>query len=111
MYLEFKTLNNVLIVSLEGELDHHNVEEVRTKIDDRLDRDAISKLIMDFSALNFMDSSGIGMIIGRYKRLNSKGGNLAIANVKSNLDKIFELSGIHKIIKLYDNIEEALENI
>lgn len=111
MHLEFKSLSNILVVDIEGELDHHNVEEVRTKIDDRLDRESITKLIMDFSSVNFMDSSGIGMIIGRYKKLNSKGGNVAIANARSNIDKIFELSGIHKIVKLYDNMEDALENI
>lgn len=52
---------------MAGELDHHSAEEVRNVIDDRLDRGNLNKLILDFSKVNFMDSSGIGVVIGRYK--------------------------------------------
>lgn len=111
MYLDFCNNDNYLLVKIMGELDHHTAEEVRSKIDDRLDRDSTSNLIMDFSGVSFMDSSGIGVVIGRYKKLNSKGGNVAVINVKGNVQKVFELSGIYKIIKGYDSLAKAVDNI
>lgn len=111
MYLEFESKDDKLIVHMSGELDHHSAEEVRNKIDDRLDRDNIGKLIMDFSDVNFMDSSGIGVVIGRYKKLMSKKGNICITKADGSVKRVFELSGIFKIIKFYKNIEEAVENI
>ncbi|WPC41305.1 anti-sigma F factor antagonist [Clostridium sp. JS66] len=111
MYLEFESKDDKLIVHMSGELDHHSAEEVRNKIDDRLDRDNIGKLVMDFSDVNFMDSSGIGVVIGRYKKLMAKKGNICITKADGSVKRVFELSGIFKIIKFYKNIEEAVENI
>lgn len=111
MYLDFENKNDKLIVYMAGELDHHSAEEVRNKIDDRLDRDNIIKLILDFSGVSFMDSSGIGVVIGRYKKLSLKKGCVCIAKVSDSVRRVFELSGMFKIIKLYDNTDEAVENI
>ncbi len=111
MDLEFKNKDDKLIIYMAGELDHHSAEEVRNKIDDRLDRDNITKLIMDFSGVSFMDSSGIGVVIGRYKKLSTKKGNICVTRVKGSVKRVFELSGMFKIIKLYDSIEEAIESI
>ncbi|PRR76798.1 Anti-sigma F factor antagonist [Clostridium liquoris] len=111
MYLKFENNNEKLLVHMMGELDHHSAEEVRNKIDDRLNRDDMKKLIMDFSGVSFMDSSGIGVVIGRYKKLAYKNGTVCITNVNETVRRVFELSGMFKIIKLYNSNEEALENI
>ncbi|MCT8977199.1 anti-sigma F factor antagonist [Clostridium sp. CX1] len=111
MYVEFENRDEKLIAYIVGELDHHSAEEVRNKIDDRLDRENISKLIMDFSGVTFMDSSGIGVVIGRYKKLSLKKGTICITNVRDSVKRIFELSGMFKIIKLYDSTEEAAQII
>ncbi|MBC2581172.1 anti-sigma F factor antagonist [Clostridium sp. DJ247] len=111
MYLEFENKEDKLIVHMIGELDHHSAEEVRSKIDDRLDRDNISKLIMDFQGISFMDSSGIGVVIGRYKKLTLKKGDICIINVSDSVKRVFELSGMFKIIKLYESLEDAVRNI
>lgn len=111
MYLSFKEVEERLVVNMTGELDHHSAVEVRSKIDDRLDRKSLCKLILDFSGVTFMDSSGIGVVIGRYKRLSIKKGAIGIINVNKTVKRVFELSGMFKIIKLYDNLEEALKNI
>lgn len=111
MYLEFENKDDKLIVSMAGELDHHSAEEVRNRIDDRLDRENIVKLIMDFSDVTFMDSSGIGVVIGRYKKLNLKKGSICITKARDSVKRVFELSGMFKIIKLYDSVDEAVENI
>lgn len=110
MYLNFKNIGQKLVVYMTGELDHHSAEEVRVKVDDRLERGNINYLIMDFSGVTFMDSSGIGAVIGRYKRVSAKGGKVSISNVNEPIKRVFELSGLFKIINLYDSVEEAINN-
>lgn len=111
MYLKFDKVEDKLIATLMGELDHHSAEEVRTKIDDRLDRDKINKLIMNFSGVTFMDSSGIGVVIGRYKKLSPRNGEICVVEVNDRVKKVFELSGMYKIIKSFDSVEDAINKI
>lgn len=111
MYLKFQKEDEKLIVFMMGELDHHSAEEVRSKIDDRLDRESINKLILDFKDVSFMDSSGIGVVIGRYKKIVTNKGSICIVNVNSSVKRVFDLSGMFKIIKVYENLEQALKNI
>lgn len=111
MFLKFNKINDKLVVTLVGELDHHSAEEVRVKIDDRIERDNIKKVIMDFKEVTFMDSSGIGVVIGRLKKVQNRGGKVCITNVNKRVDKVFTLSGLYKIITVYNNVDEALESI
>jgi stage II sporulation protein AA (anti-sigma F factor antagonist) len=111
MYLKFEKKDDKLIANLVGELDHHSAEEVRVKIDDRIDRDNIQKVILNFSGVTFMDSSGIGVVVGRYKKISSKGGTLCVVNVIKGVNRVFELSGLFKIIDSYSNVTEALKCI
>lgn len=108
MYLKFDKHENILIANLSGELDHNSAEEVRVRIDDRIDRDNIEKVILNFSGVNFMDSSGIGAVLGRYKKLSNKGGVLCIAEPNKNVNRIFELAGLYKVIKNYNTVDEAV---
>lgn len=111
MNLKFEIREDKLIVHMSGELDHHSAEEVRNKIDDVIEKDNVFKLILDFSGVSFMDSSGIGVVIGRYKKLNAKSGEVCIVNAINSVKRVFELSGMFKIIKVYDNIDQAVDNI
>ena len=111
MYLEFEKQDEILIATLIGELDHSSAEEVRIKIDDRIDRDDISKVILNFSKVTFMDSSGIGAVVGRYKKIKNKGGQLCIVETSKNVDKIFELAGLYKLIDKYNTVDEAVSCI
>lgn len=111
MFLKFNKVDDKLVVTLVGELDHHSAEEVRVKIDDRIERDNIKKVIMDFKEVTFMDSSGIGVVIGRLKKINNRDGKVCITNINKRVDKVFTLSGLYKIITVYKNVNEALANI
>ena len=91
MFLDFNMQRDILIVTLKGELDHNSAEEVRVKIDDKIDMNEAKNIILDFSGVSFMDSSGIGAVMGRYKKISYRGGNLFISNVNKNVNKIFEL--------------------
>ncbi|MFA6941920.1 MAG: anti-sigma F factor antagonist [Clostridiaceae bacterium] len=111
MFISFKVNQDKLIVFLEGELDHHSAEQVRSKIDNKIQDNNEKNIILDFSKVSFMDSSGIGVVIGRYKMITAKGGKLCVVNPASNVNKIFELSGLFKIINRYKSISEAINNL
>ncbi|WP_066502621.1 anti-sigma F factor antagonist [Abyssisolibacter fermentans] len=110
MELKLKTINNNLIVKLNGELDHHTSEEVRQKIDDFFMARSLKNIVMDFNDLKFMDSSGIGLIIGRYKLVKDRKGTVKITNVDARLKKMMIMSGIQKIAKFYDTLDDACQN-
>ena len=84
----------------------HTTEKLRRKIDNEITRFLPRKVIFDFSNVAFMDSAGIGMLLGRYKVIKMLGGQLELMNVNKQVEKVFEISGILKIIPLIKNNEE-----
>ncbi len=98
-----------LMVMLKGELDHHSADEVKTMIETVIINRGVKNLIFDFSHLTFMDSSGIGVIVGRYKMITALGGRVAIVGIKRNVDKLLTMSGIKKIIETYETKDMALK--
>jgi stage II sporulation protein AA (anti-sigma F factor antagonist) len=70
MQLAFKTINKTLIASITGEIDHHTSEDVRERIDRYIDNNSVKNIIFDLTNVMFMDSAGIGVIIGRYKKVS-----------------------------------------
>jgi stage II sporulation protein AA (anti-sigma F factor antagonist) len=103
--------NRCLIVQLSGEIDHHSLEDTRDNIDKAFQRSNAKNMIFDFKDVGFMDSSGIGLVIGRYRLIEQKGGKVAAANISGDLKRIFEISGLKKIIPCFDNIDEAVTMI
>ncbi|WP_310605176.1 anti-sigma F factor antagonist [Anaerosporobacter sp.] len=97
-----------LLIQISKDLDHHNAVMIREKADKLIDKNSINQIIFDFSNSEFMDSSGIGVIMGRYRKIIFTGGKVAVTNVNSSVDRIFKLSGLYKIIDKYATIEEAL---
>ncbi|WIF94329.1 anti-sigma F factor antagonist [Caminicella sporogenes] len=111
MKLRFDIIDKNLLVHFDGELDHHSAEEVREDIDSKIDANNIKNLIFDMSNMKFMDSSGIGVVIGRYKKISKLGGKVVVTCLNPHVDKIFQMSGIYKIIDKYETNEEALANM
>jgi stage II sporulation protein AA (anti-sigma F factor antagonist) len=109
--LNLKVENNILVVYLDGELDHHSAEEVREDIDSAIDSKNIKNLIFELSNMKFMDSSGIGVVIGRYKKIDNLGGKVGVVISNPHVDRIFQMAGIYKIINKYSTKEEALANM
>ena len=89
-----------LTLKIAEEIDEHTTEKLRRKIDNEITRFLPRKVIFDFSNVAFMDSAGIGLIIGRYKFTNMLGGKLEVANLTQSVKKIFEMSGILKLIPI-----------
>lgn len=86
--------DGVLAAYLEGEIDHHTASVLREKIDKSICASVPDTLVLDFSAVSFMDSSGIGLILGRHKLIKTLGGSCKVQNAPLNVSKMLRLAGI-----------------
>ena len=88
-----------LTVFLDGDIDHHNAREIRGRIDTKVFIQRPDELILDLSRVSFMDSSGLGFIMGRYALVSKLGGSLALLNPNARVSRILSLSALERIIK------------
>lgn len=91
-----------LIVYLSGEIDHCAADALRGDIEHLLRDEAILRLLFSFEDVSFMDSSGVGMIIGRYKTMQARGGSVGAFGLHPPVDRLFRLAGLHRIIAQED---------
>lgn len=111
MQVKISSRGSNTIVSLIGELDHHSAQMVRIKIDAEIIKTSTKVVLIDFSKVSFMDSSGIGVVVGRYKSLKELNGDLVLVNLSPQIRRIFEMSGILRQIKVFDSIDMAIGSI
>ena len=109
MIVEYEKEDKLLIFRLTEDVDQHTVEKIRRKMDNEIKRYIPRKVIFDFSNIFFMDSAGIGMVLGRYKLAKMLDGNLEIKNVNKAMKKIFDMSGVSRIINISE--EECNERV
>ena len=95
-----KKRGTMLIIYIPRELDQHFAEQITGAIDQELERGAVRQLVFDFSNTDFMDSSGIGMIMGRKRLLSYSGGTVSAIHVNDRILRIMQLSGIYKHIEI-----------
>ncbi|MBP3330778.1 MAG: anti-sigma factor antagonist [Clostridia bacterium] len=95
MKLEFS--GGVLTAFIDGEIDHHTAPSIRETIDKTILQDKPDVLRLDYSGVTFMDSSGIGLIMGRYKLISSCSGKIEVINIPRNMAKVVKLSGIERL--------------
>ena len=100
MSVEINVTGEVVTAYLSGEIDHHNAKQIREEIDSAIELNIPSLLILDFKEVSFMDSSGIGLVMGRFRNLQKSGAELHIVGTPPNIYKVFKLSGIEKLAKL-----------
>ena len=108
MALQVDIQGRVLIANLNGELDHYHAERLRTQIDSAFDNSPCRHLVLNMEGVNFMDSSGIGMIIGRYKNTEKRGGQLALSSMNETISRLFDISGLAKIVMRSETTGDAL---
>lgn len=123
MDIKFSRSENILIVKIFGEIDHHGADAARRCIDREIMKIQTKHVVFDFSELSFMDSSGIGMVMGRYREVKLLGGEVGLVLKKSenkdrygmavlsSVERIFEMSGILTCMKRYDDVNSALIGI
>ncbi len=100
MEIKYANLDDCIYAELSGELDEYSAEYVRISLDELLNGNAEkkSKLVLDFSKVSFMDSTGIGMLLGRYNKFSKQDIGIYIKNPTSYVNRIFEMTGIYQII-------------
>lgn len=91
--------DGLLTVALSGELDHHNAAALRTRIDALLQDRSIRELVFDMRAVTFMDSSGIGIILGRYRTMSERGGGVSIQNANKYVERMLKMAGLSSLLK------------
>jgi stage II sporulation protein AA (anti-sigma F factor antagonist) len=111
LQIELEHHRKALIVRFKGELDHHTADMVKTRIEEALDKGETSHMILSFKDLSFMDSSGLGVILGRYKQITAKGGRMVVCDVNPAVYRLFEMSGLFKILSIQDNVKQALSSL
>ena len=100
--MEYHVHGNCLTIFLPKELDHHNADDTRLRADQLIEQYQIKSVIFDFERTNFMDSSGIGVIMGRYRTVYLLGGDVWAVNTNERMKKILTMSGVTKIIQIYE---------
>ena len=94
----YERVQSTLVLHLPREIDHHSSKEIRERTEEYLRESYIRHIVFDFSQTTFMDSSGIGAILGRYKRMREKGGSVMICGADERIRRILHISGVDKLI-------------
>lgn len=109
--VELEHFRSIVIVRLFGELDHHTADQVRTQMDEAIMKREVNHVVLSLKGLEFMDSSGLGVILGRYKLLKKNGGKMAVSDANPAVYRLFEMSGLFKIMPFYETERMALTDL
>ena len=109
MQIRYDTLTAELTVQLDGEIDHHSANPLRAEVDAAIYAHLPRTLILDFSDVSFMDSSGIGLIMGRYKILQPLGSTIILQNAAPHISRILRLAGMERLAAMRTVQREAVQ--
>ena len=111
LIIDIEIKQDVLCIRLSGELDHHTADELREKATNAIERNEIRHIVLNLEDLSFMDSSGLGVIIGRYKQIKQVHGEMVVCAISPAIQRLFDMSGLFKILKLEPTEEFALQRL
>lgn len=100
---DFQVIDNCLMIRLPEEVDHHSASYICENADRLLCRDEVCNVVFDFENTRFMDSSGIGIIMGRYRKISCFGGHIYAIHADSQIRRIFRVSGLEKIVEVLES--------
>ncbi|MBM4762183.1 anti-sigma F factor antagonist [Bacillus sp. B15-48] len=109
--IDLEIKNDVLCIRLSGELDHHAAEELRKQATKALESPTVRHIVLNLENLSFMDSSGLGVILGRYKQIKQLNGEMIVCAISPPIKRLFDMSGLFKIVRLEPTEEYALERL
>ncbi|MBQ9262802.1 MAG: anti-sigma factor antagonist [Clostridia bacterium] len=98
--MEFDRRRDTVTAYVTGELDQCSAQSIRRELDQLIEDPSVRRLVLDLKNMRFMDSSGIGVILGRYRTLAQRGGTVAVRNMNAHVERIFLLSGMNQIIQI-----------
>ena len=99
--MEHERRRDTVVVRITGELDHCSSQSIRRELDQLIADPGVKKLVLDVKQMTFMDSSGIGVILGRYRTLRQRGGSVTMKNMNRQVEKVFLLSGMNQLIQTF----------
>lgn len=111
MHYTIEKTNNVLVVSIFGEVDLSGTDALRDDVDEALDQYGVRTLIFDLASTEFIDSTGLGVILGRYKRVAGSGGRVYLAGARPQVQKVLELSGLPGLMEMGHSTASILGRI
>lgn len=100
MQVRIDVKESTLFAFLSGDIDHHTAKAIREEIDNSIDEHEPTLLVLDFGEVSFMDSSGIGLVMGRFKKMQTINGEITITNTPLYISKVMRISGIEKLAKI-----------
>ena len=104
MDVNYHKKDKTLLIKLTEEIDHHTTEKIRRIADYEIERHIPRKVVFDFDKVSFMDSAGIGLVLGRYKNASMLGAKVDLINVNKSVYKILKMSGIVKLIQIKEEV-------
>ena len=110
MAVEITLQDRTLVAVLDGEIDHHCAQPMRTEIDEKITAYQPEVLVLDFAGVTFMDSSGIGLIMGRHRSMESIGGEVIVRNPPQHIRRVMRLSGMERICKRSEEHTSELQS-
>ena len=105
---DYKIIDHYLMIRLPEEIDHHSCSAICRRADHMMLDNSVSHIVFDFSDTKFMDSSGIGVLAGRYRKISCFGGKVYVIHANRRIRKILEMSGLGDIVEMIDQ-EEKIE--
>lgn len=109
--INLEVKGDVLCIRLSGELDHHSADELRAQATKAIEDHGIMHIVLNLEKLSFMDSSGLGVILGRYKQIKQHHGEMVVCAISPAVQRLFDMSGLFKIIRLELSEENALQRL
>lgn len=111
MNLEFNATQDILLTKVKGEMDLATAEPIRQAIDKRLQLERSRCLLLDLSGVSFIDSSGLGVILGRYQYLQRLGGRMALLKPAAGVKRVLEMAGIDRLMPVCESEGEAIKHL
>lgn len=108
MQSSFQVTDDILIAVAYGEIDHHTAAKLRDEIDEAMLAFHCRHLVLDMKRVSFMDSSGIGVVLGRYKKIRRKGGKLYVTGCSDYIERILHMAGVFNVTEKKDSVEDAV---
>jgi stage II sporulation protein AA (anti-sigma F factor antagonist) len=109
--IDFSIKGQTLVVRIGGEMDLAVAEYIRQEIDRRFSREGAKNILLDLKGVTFMDSSGLGVVLGRYKKVAAIGGRMAIIHVAPQVKRVLDVAGVNKLMDYFRSEQQALAEL
>lgn len=105
--VKIRNENGAMVASIAGDIDHHSAREMRLRIDAEFEKSGAPSLILDMSGVKFMDSSGLGLILGRFTKASAAGASFGVVNPSQSVKRVLDIAGADRLISITENNDDV----